>query len=132
MVPATVASKRSDPSASSLRRWLGCHVVSRTRAATLERDLRRGWDIIADQPPTEIILQFSAAVADRVLETTWHPLQRTEKVRDGTLIWRSTVSGVIEIRLWILSWGEDVEVLEPQDLRDQVREILERAIARYG
>ena len=49
---------------------------------------------------------------------------------DGTLLWRSTVSGVIEIRLWILSWGEDVEVLEPQDLRDQVREILERAAAR--
>jgi proteasome accessory factor B len=59
-------------------------------------------------------------------------LQRTEKAADGTLIWRSTVSGVVEIRLWILSWGDDVEVLEPQDLRDQVRDILERAIARYG
>jgi proteasome accessory factor B len=71
-------------------------------------------------------------VADRVLETTWHPLQATERGADGTLLWRSTVSGVIEIRLWILSWGDDVEVLEPQDLRDQVRDILERAIARYG
>jgi predicted DNA-binding transcriptional regulator YafY len=100
--------------------------------ATLERDLRRGWDIIADQPPVDIVLQFSPSVADRVLETTWHPLQRTEKNSDGTLVWRSTVSGVVEIRLWILSWGDDVEVLEPQDLRDQVREILERAIARYG
>ena len=100
--------------------------------ASLERDLRRGWDIISDQPPTDIVLQFSATVADRVLETTWHPLQRTEKAADGTLVWRSTVSGVVEIRLWILSWGDDVEVLEPQDLRDQVRDILERAIARYG
>jgi predicted DNA-binding transcriptional regulator YafY len=100
--------------------------------ATLERDLRRGWDIIADQPPADIVLQFSAAVADRVLETTWHPLQRTERAADGTLLWRSTVSGVLEIRLWILSWGDDVEVLEPADLRDQVREILHRAAARYG
>lgn len=100
--------------------------------ATLERDLRRGWDIIADQPPVDILLRFSASVADRVLETTWHPLQRTERAEDGTLLWRSTVSGVIEIRLWILSWGDDVEVLEPPELRGQVREILERAIARYG
>ncbi len=99
---------------------------------SLERDLLRGWDIISDQPATDIILKFSAAVADRVLETTWHPLQRTERVADGTLLWRSTVSGVLEIRLWILSWGDDVEVLEPADLRDQVREILERAAARYG
>jgi predicted DNA-binding transcriptional regulator YafY len=99
--------------------------------ASLERDLRRGWDIIADQPPTDIVLKFSPSVADRVLETTWHPLQETERLSDGSLLWRSTVSGVIEIRLWILSWGEDVEVLAPTALREQVREILERAIARY-
>ena len=66
-----------------------------------------------------------------VLETTWHPLQRTDRVADGTLLWRSTVSGVIEIRLWILSWGDDVEVIEPAELRDQVHAILERAAARY-
>jgi len=99
--------------------------------ATLERDLRRGWDIIADQPPVEVALRFSPAVADRVSETTWHPLQRTERQGDGSLLWRSTVSGVIEIRLWILSWGEDVEVLEPAELRDQVRDILTRAASQY-
>jgi proteasome accessory factor B len=99
--------------------------------ATLERDLRRGWDIIADQPPAEVVLRFSPAVADRVAETTWHPLQKTEPGPDGTLLWRSTVSGVIEIRLWILSWGDDVEVLEPAELREQVRTIHERAVARY-
>jgi predicted DNA-binding transcriptional regulator YafY len=99
--------------------------------ATLERDLRRGWDIIADQPPVEIVLRFSASVADRVVETVWHPLQRFERSSDGTLLWRSTVSGIIEIRLWILSWGDDVEVLEPSELRTQVRDIHERALARY-
>ena len=100
--------------------------------STLERDLLRGWDIIADQPPTEVVLRFSRAVADRVLETTWHPLQDTKRSDDGTLVWRSTVSGVIEIRLWILSWGDDVEVIEPAELRSQVREILARAVARYA
>lgn len=99
--------------------------------ASLERDLRRGWDIIADQPPIDVVLRFSPAVADRVLETTWHSLQTTERQADGSLVWRSTVSGPIEIRLWILSWGEDVEVLEPAELRTQVGEILGRAAARY-
>ena len=88
--------------------------------STLQRDLRRGWDIIADQPATDVVLRFSPAVADRVLETTWHSLQATERQPDGSLLWRSTVSGIIEIRLWILSWGEDVEVLEPADLRTNV------------
>jgi proteasome accessory factor B len=100
--------------------------------ARLEHDLRRGWDIIADQPATEVVLRFSPAVADRVLETTWHPLQQTQRAEDGSLVWRSTVSGVIEIRLWILSWGDDVEVLEPAELRTNVRQIHERAVARYA
>jgi proteasome accessory factor B len=100
--------------------------------STLEQDLRRGWDIIADQPATEVVLRFSPAVADRVGETTWHALQQTERTADGGLVWRSTVSGIIEIRLWVLSWGEDVEVLEPAELRDQVRGILRRAADQYG
>ena len=100
--------------------------------ATLERDLRRGWDIIADQPPVEVVLRFSPSVADRVVETVWHPLQRFERSPDGSLLWRSTVSGIIEIRLWILSWGDDVEVLEPSELRSQVRDIHQRALSRYG
>jgi proteasome accessory factor B len=99
---------------------------------TLERELRRGWDIIADQDPVDVVLRFSAAIADRVLETTWHPLQRTERSPDGSVAWRTTVSGTIEIRVWILSWGDDVEVIEPAELRDQVRAIHDRAARLYA
>ena len=100
-------------------------------AGTLERDLRRGWDIIADQDPVEVVIRFSPAVADRVAETVWHPDQRTRRLADGWLEWRTIVSGTIEIRLWIVSWGDDAEVVAPPDLRAQVQAIHERAAARY-
>jgi predicted DNA-binding transcriptional regulator YafY len=100
-------------------------------AGTLERDLRRGWDIIADQPPAEVVIRFAPAVADRVLETVWHPNQQTERLPDGSLEWRAVVSGTIEIRLWCVSWGDDAEVLEPAELRDQVRDIHRRAADLY-
>lgn len=98
----------------------------------LEETLGRAWDIIADQPETDVVLRFSAAVAARVGEARWHPSQRIEPARDGTIVWRGRVSGTIEIRLWILSWGEDAEVLEPPELRAQVRDILRRAARRYA
>jgi predicted DNA-binding transcriptional regulator YafY len=47
------------------------------------------------------------------------------------LTWRATVAGTIEIRLWILSWGDDVEVLEPPELRADVTATLRRALIRY-
>jgi proteasome accessory factor B len=97
----------------------------------VEGALRRAWDIIADQPATEVVLRFSPAVAARVQEATWHPTQKVEVEEDGSLTWRAVVAGTIEIRLWILSWGDDVEVLVPESLRFDVASTHRRAVARY-
>jgi predicted DNA-binding transcriptional regulator YafY len=119
-----------------IERIRGVTVTPRTfdapEAGSIEETLRRGWDIIADQPPVGVVLRFAPHVADRVLETRWHPDQATERLADGALRWSTTVSGTIEIRLWILSWGADVEVLEPPELRDAVRDELGRALAAYA
>jgi predicted DNA-binding transcriptional regulator YafY len=94
--------------------------------------LRAAWDIIADQPPVTVELRFTPTVAARIMEATWHPTQTVTADPDGSLRWRATVSGTIEIRLWILSWGDDVEVVEPASLREDVAATLRRASARYG
>ena len=100
-------------------------------AAATTSALRAAWDIIADQPLNEIVLRFTPSVADRVRETTWHPTQAVQSEPDGSLRWTASVSGTIEIRLWILSWGDDVEVLAPAALRDDVAATHRRAAARY-
>jgi predicted DNA-binding transcriptional regulator YafY len=100
-------------------------------AGQAEAELARAWDIIADQAPTEVVLRFGPAVAARVAENRWHPSEVREHRADGSLIWRATVAGTIEIRIWILSWGSDVEVLAPADLRAEVAVTLEAAADRY-
>ena len=97
----------------------------------IEASLRRAWDIIADQPEVDVLLRFAPTVAGRVGEATWHPTQRVQPEPDGSLLWRATVSGTIEIRLWVLSWGDEVEVLAPESLRDDVAATWRRAAARY-
>jgi proteasome accessory factor B len=100
-------------------------------AGMIETTLQRAWDIIADQPPVEVVVRFAPSVATRVGETTWHPSQVVERAPDGSLVWRATVAGTIEIRLWILQWGADAEVLEPPELRADVTATLEQALAAY-
>jgi predicted DNA-binding transcriptional regulator YafY len=92
----------------------------------------RAWDIIADQDPVEVVLRFSPAVAARVREARWHPTETVAEEADGSLAWQATVAGTIEIRLWILSWGDDVEVLAPAPLREDVAATHARAARRYG
>lgn len=97
----------------------------------IEEALERAWGIIADQGEVEVVLRFGPSVAARVAETTWHPTQATSREPDGSLTWRATVSGTLEIRAWILSWGPDVEVLAPPGLRDEVAGLLATAATRY-
>ena len=119
-----------------VERMLDLALLGRTfeppEAGPLVRRLRSAWDIIADQPATDVLLRFPAAVASRVRETTWHPSQRLTDEPGGSVLWSATVAGTIEIRLWILGWGDDVEVLQPTSLREDVRATLQRALARYA
>jgi proteasome accessory factor B len=118
-----------------VERILDLTVLARTfegPASTVAETLRRAWDIIADQPGADVVLRFSAGVSTRVREATWHPSQAVEEMPDGSLEWRATVSGTVEIRLWILSWGDDVEVLAPATLRADVARTHASAAARYA
>ena len=77
------------------------------------------------------MLRFDAAIAPRIREARWHPSERVSVEPDGALLWHGRVSGTIEIRLWILSWGSQVEVLAPPELRADVAATYRTAAARY-
>jgi predicted DNA-binding transcriptional regulator YafY len=94
-------------------------------------DLLRAWDVIADEEPTDVVIRFAVAVAKRAAETRWHPSQELEEQADGSLLWRGRVAGLREIRIWILGWGADAEVLEPASLRAELAAELQRAARQY-
>ena len=117
-----------------VERILDLSLTSRTfetPEAAVSDTLRRAWDIIADQPEVLVALRFAPSVSTRVGETTWHPSQTVTWMADGSLEWRARVSGTVGVRLWILGWGDDVEVLEPAALRADVAATHARAAARY-
>ena len=66
---------------------------SRPTPAATTSALRAAWDIIADQPPVEVVLRFVPACRRRVREATWHPTQSLETEADGSLRWRATGLG---------------------------------------
>ncbi len=103
-----------------------------SRSPSVAAEMRSAWDVIGDEAPVAIVIRFEASVAQRVAETRWHPSQVQEQQPDGSLLWRARVSGVLEIRSWILGWGADAEVLEPADLREWVAARHAAAAARYS
>jgi len=97
----------------------------------LQGSLERAWGVIADQEEVEVALRFDASVAGQITETTWHPTEKVVSEPDGSLVWRARVPGTVEIRRWILSWGEHVEVVAPPELRAVIADTVRAAASRY-
>ncbi len=83
--------------------------------------LQQAWGIwFTENEPQSIVLKFSPQVADRVLETRWHPSQQTHKEVDSSLIWRADIAEPKEMIPWIRGWGSDCEVISPAFLRNRI------------
>jgi proteasome accessory factor B len=120
--------------------------VERIRSSTLTPDryqipddfdpdrwLADSWGIwSSDTTATaEVHLRFDAGVAQRVREAVWHRSQKLAELPGGGVELTVTVAGIVEIRPWILSWGDGVEVLAPPELRESVARSVLGAAARY-
>ena len=84
------------------------------------------------QDPREIILRFRADQAPYVRERLWHPSQQLTHLPDGGVQLCFRAGGPFEIRRWILGWGDAVQVISPDELRDEIRGMLSRSLAVYG
>jgi predicted DNA-binding transcriptional regulator YafY len=76
-------------------------------------------------------LRFTGEAVRYVRERTWHPSQALELEDDGAIVLTLTLSHLREIERWAMSWGADCEVLEPMELREQVRQSLTRSLVSY-
>ncbi len=95
--------------------------------------LKNAWSIISGDNSERVLLRFSKKVKARVLETIWHPAQDYEdEQEDGSLLWWVDIASTIDMEPWIRSWGSDVEVLEPEHLRETIKAHLRRSAKTYG
>ena len=96
----------------------------------LEKLMESAWGVIWGEE-IEVKLKFSALVARRVKESVWHHSQKVEDLADESCLMTLKVGSTLEITPWIRSWGPDVEVIEPQELRDEFRRWATRQYELY-
>lgn len=99
--------------------------------AELDRRLATAYGIFAGEPAHTAVLCFEADRAKWIADETWHPLQQGRWFDDGRYELRIPYGNPTELILDILRYGDEVEVIEPEPLRQAVAEKLEKATARY-
>jgi proteasome accessory factor B len=81
-----------------------------------------------------IRLRFTGWAARMVSERRWHPSQETKWIgkKEDTLEMVMDLNSFEEISRWILSWGPQVEVMEPNVLKDAITGALRETLTHYS
>jgi predicted DNA-binding transcriptional regulator YafY len=82
--------------------------------------------------PSVIEIEFQPTVADYIRSREWHPSQQLKGSPDGSLTLTLEVCLDRALRSWILSFGSQAKVLQPERLAREIAEQLAEARARYA
>lgn len=97
-----------------------------------EEMLKHAWGIwYGEKKPETVKLRFTAEVTKRVKESIWHPLENVDDTEDGGCIWNVEIAEWREMLPWVRGWGADVEVLEPEGLKNNIKLEVQRLTQLY-
>jgi predicted DNA-binding transcriptional regulator YafY len=99
---------------------------------TVKAELDGGYGVFAGRKLKWATLRFSAEAAQWVAAEQWHPKQQTRSLADGSLQLRLPYADSTELCMDILRHGDQVRVIAPKELVQQVAASLQRAAAQYA
>jgi predicted DNA-binding transcriptional regulator YafY len=94
--------------------------------------LQGAFGIFQGEQRQQVILRFNPHRAGWLRQEIWHTAQVMEEQPDGSLVLRIPVSDFREVKLRILQYGADVEVIAPAELRQEIAEEIGRMVKLYG
>ena len=107
-------------------------VAKTVSTADMKRFIGGGYGIFSGEKVRWAKLRFSPERARWVSRERWHPQQRTFSDDQGNLVLEIPFTDPRELTMDILRHGRHVEVLEPEDVRQQVASELHDAWAKYA
>lgn len=103
-----------------------------TTPFSLRDFLGNAWTVFRGDRDYAVEVVFSPAVAALVAECQWHHTQELERLADGWLAFRATVSGLEEVTYWVLGWGPRALVRRPPEPVDEVARLARETAGLYG
>jgi len=80
---------------------------------------------------SDIVLRFAPSAAVDARRFLFHPTQRFEDGEGGSLVVRFRAGGLLELVRHLFTWGDAVEILAPERLKQTMRTELGKAMARH-
>ncbi len=97
----------------------------------LDDHFGNSYGIFSGEAKQKAVLRYTSEAARWVADEVWHPDQKTEVLKDGSVKLTIPYSDPRELTMDILKYSEDVEVLSPKTLRNTIANKLKKATLMY-
>ena len=129
---------------SELRKAIRTFAVQRIRAVEVldakfkmpedfepDEFLNESFGISHEGKLEEVVLRFAKSAAPWIMERTWHPTQKITKLPKGEIKMTMKVAGMDDLLCWLLPLGDEVRVIKPKLLIDEMVEISQSVMRQY-
>jgi len=91
------------------------------KSFSFETYMDKSFDQIHENATNNVVIRFSPFQSQWIREHQWHPSQKIEELKDGSLILKMQVGALDAIKRWVMRYGSEAEALEPQELREMLQ-----------
>lgn len=92
---------------------------------------RHSFSVFVGDTVQKVRVRFAKRIAPLIKEACWHHSQRLNEEPDGSLLFEVEVNELREVGWWVMQWGAEAEVLEPESLRQELYEAAQRLVVLY-
>ena len=82
--------------------------------------------------PQKVKILFSAGIAGYIKEKIWHESQKLFDNPDGSVLFEADMACTKDLKSWIMRWGAQAIVLEPEELRNEIQAETVEMMAVYA
>lgn len=79
----------------------------------------------------KITIKFNEEVSSFIKDGKWHVSEELEHLKDGSVLFTMHLDETDEIIKWIMGFGKNAEIIEPQELREEIKKELEEMYKIY-
>lgn len=97
---------------------------------SLKEYLDNNWGLFMGEKD-KITIKFDKSLDSIIRDTKWHANEEIENLQDGSVLFSVYINETDEIKKWIMSFGKNAEVIEPQQLREEIKEEIEEMYKKY-
>jgi predicted DNA-binding transcriptional regulator YafY len=96
----------------------------------LKEYIDNNWGVFRGEK-IKVTIKFNKNITDFIKEGKWHSTQQVEEQEDGAILLSIYLDDTDEIKKWIMGFGKDAEVIEPQKLREEIKSEIEQIYKKY-